>query len=262
MNDRDEGLPSRRLVLLGASNVRMSLAAAIHSARHLLGEPLDVLVAAGHGRSYGQMTRVLGRQLTGITQCGLWSALARREWGATDALITDIGNDLLFGASPEQIVAWVGQCVERLLEADARVVITHLPLSNFDSISPLRFRLFRSVLFPGNRETLSALKCLAAETDRRLTEMAVEYSVSMVDSVPHWYGLDPIHLKYRYWSDAYALFFTSWSADSNRSPRRVAWREHVRAATWRGDERIMFGRRRRREQPCACLRDGSRVSLY
>ena len=71
------------------------------------GQPLDILAALGHGRGYGLESRVLGRRLPPILECGLWEALDRRPPCETAALLTDIGNDLVLGAEPEQLIEWV-----------------------------------------------------------------------------------------------------------------------------------------------------------
>ncbi|HEY5315121.1 MAG TPA: hypothetical protein VIK18_21495, partial [Pirellulales bacterium] len=55
--------PTRRLVLLGASNLTRGLAPVLQTAAQLWDEPLDILAAAGHGRSYGATSRVLVRSL-------------------------------------------------------------------------------------------------------------------------------------------------------------------------------------------------------
>ncbi|MEX0819484.1 MAG: hypothetical protein WD070_07815, partial [Pirellulaceae bacterium] len=90
--------PNRRVVLLGASNIARSPAIVFDSARSAWGSPLDIVAATGHGRSYGMTSCVLGRTLPGILQCGLWEALATRPLVPTAALLTDIGNDILYGA--------------------------------------------------------------------------------------------------------------------------------------------------------------------
>jgi len=262
MIERPESVPSSRLVLLGASNVRMSLATAIETARSFLGEPVHVLAAVGHGRSYGQTTSVLGRQLTGITECGLWPEFSRQEPTAVDALITDIGNDLLYEVRPKQIIEWVRECVDRLLEQEARIVITRLPLANIERLSPLRFKLFRTIVFPRNRHSLEELKQLAIETDERIVELGRSHGLTVVEPSATWYGLDPIHLKYRHWSAAYEQFFASWRSQDSGRPRRVSWSEQFRAALWRAEQRIVFGRQRYRRQPIGRLRDGTKVSLY
>src|SRR5262249_46912085 len=85
----------RRVVLLGASNLTLGIGTVLGSAANVWGSPLEVLAALGHGRSYGRATSVMGRQLPGIRECGLWPALGVDGQLPTAALVTDIGNDVL-----------------------------------------------------------------------------------------------------------------------------------------------------------------------
>jgi hypothetical protein len=113
----------RRIVFLGASNLTVGLGTVLATARARLGpEPVEVFVAAGHGRAYGRWSRVAIRGLPAIVDCGLWRALDRGTAPATYALVTDIGNDLAYGATAAELAGWVGTCVERLaaLGADRR----------------------------------------------------------------------------------------------------------------------------------------------
>ncbi len=43
-----------RVVLLGASNLTRGISTAVGTARMILGEPGEYLIAMGHGRSYGR----------------------------------------------------------------------------------------------------------------------------------------------------------------------------------------------------------------
>ena len=76
----------------------------------------------GLGRSYGQRSTVLGRSLPGITECGLWPALQHGS-GPVHALITDVGNDVIYGVPVDRIVAWGSTCVDRLHAARRMVTL-------------------------------------------------------------------------------------------------------------------------------------------
>jgi hypothetical protein len=99
--------PRHRIVLLGASNLTRGISTVVESAQQIWGGPLDVCCALGHGRSYGWTSNFLGRSLPGIVGCGLWPALESRPKLPTAALITDIGNDLMYGAPVQQVLLWV-----------------------------------------------------------------------------------------------------------------------------------------------------------
>ncbi len=104
----------RRVILLGASNLTRGISTVVGIAQASLGGPLDVVAAMGHGRSYGMWSRVLVRELPGIATCALWDALDRRPRLDTVALVTDIGNDIFYGASIDEIVSWVDVTLARL----------------------------------------------------------------------------------------------------------------------------------------------------
>src|SRR5262249_21781564 len=174
-------LPPRRVILLGVSSVGRGLSTALETACSAWSGPLDVLAAFGHGRSYGVRTSLLWRELPGIAECGLWEALARRPAAPTAALVTDVGNDLLLDVPAPRMAAWVEACVDRLLDAGARVVLTPLPLCNVERLSPGRFLLFRSLLYPGCRLGLATVLERARDLDARLRDLAASRGLALVE---------------------------------------------------------------------------------
>jgi hypothetical protein len=114
----------------------------------------------------------LWQELPGIAACGLWEALARRPPVPTAALVTDIGNDLLYDVPVPQIAAWVEACLERLSRTETRVVLMPLPLCSVATLSRARFLVMRSVLFPGCRLPYATLLERTSELDRRLRLLA------------------------------------------------------------------------------------------
>ena len=143
-----------RIVLLGASNLTRGISTVVGMAGGVVETPCEFLIAMGLGRSYGQDSTVLGRRLPGITECGLWSAL-RQASGPTFALITDIGNDVIYGVPVETIVRWVTECVDRLRETSTAIVVTLPPMQSLETLTPWRFGVARSLLFPGRRMSLA-----------------------------------------------------------------------------------------------------------
>ena len=119
---RDTSAPGRRVVLIGASNLARGISTIVETAQLGWGEPVEILAALGHGRSFGQESSIFTRKISGIIQCGLWSALASAPARPTTALVTDIGNDILYGTSVNVIVGWVATCFDRLSEAGARTI--------------------------------------------------------------------------------------------------------------------------------------------
>jgi len=207
-------------VLLGASNVVLSISIAIESARLVWGQPLEILAAMGHGRSFGTRSWVLGRSLEGITTCGLWEELARRPSLPTVGVVTDIGNDLLYEVQVEQIAQWVERCLVQLFASAESVVVTQLPMENVNRLRPLTYLLMRTVLFPRCRLDLRTMIERARQLNEGVSSLAQRYGAHVVEPCPSWYGFDPIHIKMRHRSEAWKFFFTArrWSIGSIGEP--------------------------------------------
>jgi len=194
--------------------------------------------------------------------CGLWSDLSRRPPVDTYAVLTDIGNDIVYGADVEQIAGWVGQCLERLVPNCQRIVVTELPLESLSALGRFRFGLFRTLLFPKSRLSFKNSLSLAQMLNDRVVELAERFEVSVNAPKVDWYGLDPIHIRMRHWSRAWGEILYSWRDDSRLSYARGSLVRWLRLQRQRPQSRYLFGIHQQRAQPTCALRDGSTISLY
>jgi hypothetical protein len=257
--------PPHRAVILGASNVVRDLATMVETARRALAGPLDLLAAVGHGRGYARPSRVLGRALPSIVDCGLWEALAARPGARTYALLTDIGNDLLYGATVDEVVQSVAICLQRLADHCQRIAITELPLETLRGLAPRRFLLLRKLLFPSSRLTLDAALTAAAELNRRVVDLATPYGATIRRPVAAWYGYDPIHIRRGWRATAWRDFFSAWRDPEDAEPLplvRGSWWRWLHLSTRRPQRRRLFGMEQRRDQPVCRLPDGTWISLF
>ena len=118
----------------------------------------------------GRMDRILsvfGRKISGIFPCALWQDLQNRPPLPTAALVTDIGNDLLYGVTPDRLLEWVERCLDRLADAGAATVVTQLPIDSIERLGEARFRFFRRLLFP--RSTAHFGRCAGARARNQRT---------------------------------------------------------------------------------------------
>jgi hypothetical protein len=255
--------PAARVVLLGASNLTRGISTVAETARLMLGGPLEMFAALGYGRSYGMRSRVLLRSLPGIAECGLWEALGPQSKAMpTYALITDVGNDILYGAEPEQIVGWVTQCLDRLEDHDARTVITQLPMGSIRTVSRWKYRLVRTILFPGCRLAYGQAMARAGELDERLRDLTARRGVLAVEMDGAWYGLDHIHIRMRSWKQAWGEILTGWGGTDRicqapGSLRRWAVLRRAEPERW-----WLMGRLRHKLQPAVYLPDGTGINLF
>ncbi len=255
--------PAPRVVLLGASNLTRGFAVALGTARGILGPPIEVMAALGHGRSYGSWSRFLGRGLPGIVECGLWEALRRRPPAPTYALLTDIGNDILYEAPVPAIAGWIEWCLDRLAEAGARTVLTLLPAAGIEALDPRLYLVLRGVLFPGRRLRLSQAVERTRELNLRLVDLARGRGIPLVSPEAAWYGIDPIHVKRRLRREAWTRILGGFrSGDGPPTAAGIPLRLRLELRFLAPELRRLAGFERRREQPSRRLSDGSTVAVY
>ena len=254
-----------RFIVLGASNVTLAFPRLWHGLRRASTEPLEMFAAHGHGRSFGTWSRIGPRELPGIVPCRLWDDLAAQPPSSEPprALITDIGNDLLYGVDPDQIAEWVATCLQRLTAMSARIVMTQLPLASALSLGRARFRFFRSLLFPSSDLQFDDLQSQVTRLNQRLVELGREHEVSTLELRGHWYGFDPIHIRRRHRNPAWQELLTSWFDDPTAADYRAATpTQSLRQWRQRPSERRWFGREQAAAQPTLREADGSTLWLY
>jgi hypothetical protein len=193
----------QRVVALGASNLTRGLHSVVSAARTTWGAEVELLAALGHGRSYGAPSRLAWRALPGILQSGLWRQLETVPARVTRALVTDVGNDVLYGFDVERILDWVEQVLERLERTTHDVVVTGLPLHSVRRLSKAKFLLFRTLLVPACRLSLTEVLERAERVDAGLARLAAGRGLRFCTLRPEWYGFDPIHMRPRCWQTAW-----------------------------------------------------------
>lgn len=255
--------PARRVVLLGASNLTKGIGTVLETAGRVWNEPLEVHAALGHGRSYGRNTRILGVGLPGIADCGLWQNLTSASRLPTAALVTDIGNDLLYEEPVDRIVGWLEACLDRLAATDARITITRLPIANVERLTPTKFKLVRTILYPYSRITLAEITGRAIALDEHVARIAAERGLAVVSHQPDWYSFDPIHIRFTRRGEAWRDILGAWTAAGGSiSPCGSALLRTLHVRTRTPHERRLLFLAQRRAQPSARFRDGTSVSLY
>jgi len=257
-------IPQNRLILLGASNLTLSLRLAIDLMQQRLGAPSEVLAAVGHGRAYGIFSQAVWRGLPGIADCGLWQRLVALESCPAYALLTDIGNDILYGLLPEQILQSVERCVEPLQRQSAQIVVTGLPLASIECLSERRYTFFRNLFYPSCRLSWHETISRAWAVHDGLVEMAAHRKFILHEQRPEWFGLDGIHVNY--WQRA--AYYRAIVQQFPNSGEKLGLLESKRKffPVWQQRPEFAFktlaGRAVYCQQPSGLLADGSIICKY
>jgi hypothetical protein len=260
-----DGSAGAAVVVLGASNVSRGLARLAAVARARQPGPVDLFVAAGHGRSYGANSRVLMRRLPSILWSGLWRAVDREAVGdgrPLQALVTDIGNDLLYGFSVEQVAEWVRESMARLSGRGATIAVTRLPLASVARVGPLRYRALRTLYVPGCPLSLDALKDAVTRLDAKVVAAAAEHGATVLDQPGEWYGLDAMHVRRGCLDTLWHRACDAWGCGPALGNDRAGLIEWARLGSRAAEVRSLAHVPRFTPQPAYRSQDRLRVWLY
>lgn len=252
--------PRSQLVVLGASNLLPDLSALAAAARRALGEAVDVVAACGHGRAYTMASRwLLVRSLPSILDAHLWPALAAAPALPTRALITDIGNDLAYGAGVRQVVGAVEVCLGRLAALDADVALVLPPVARLEALARWQFEVARRLLFPGRdlpwQDLLERVRGVAGG----LRDLAGARGIDPIVPARGWYGVDPIHLHAAGRLALRRAVLSRWQLDPDAAGGAV---RHRGLRLTPGAHSRWLGIGLGTAQPARHLADGSAVWLY
>ena len=248
-----------RIVALGASNLTRGFQTVVSTARSVWGPEVEILAALGHGRSYGAPSQFLFRTLPGILKSGIWAELEQRAPMMTRALVTDIGNDILYGFSVERTLGWTEEVLRRLARVTQDIVLTGLPLASVYRLSQLKFLAFRSMLVPSCRLTLSQIIDRAEGVHEGLVKLSSVYGAKFFELDPAWYGFDPIHVRPSCWRTAWQEILGEQVLGPHEARSVV---EAVRLYLMPPERRSFFGIEQVTPQSGAALRSGGQVWLY
>ncbi|MEZ6127882.1 MAG: SGNH/GDSL hydrolase family protein [Planctomycetaceae bacterium] len=236
------------VILLGASNLTLSWPRIMSLLQTRFSGMLDVYTAQGMGRSYVCDRSVFGvRHLPGILVSDLWSALTTSIGAGQQSfgLLTDFGNDLVYGRQPDEIIQAADECLRRIsrLDPNCHMVVAGPPLESVLSLDWLRFTVSRLLLFPRSRLLLDDIQAKTRDLDQGIREVAQRWNASLLEPKLDWYGSDPIHYRWRYQATAFDEMMKLWPGVSSGPAGRILKSRPTPAMRW------VFGKERRVVQP-------------
>ncbi len=256
----------RPVILLGASNLTRDFPLILRLLESSLSTPYEIFTALGHGRSYGNWSRLLHRALPGIAQCEIWNVIPEKDNKHPQplALLTDIGNDLVYGQSVDAIFGWIENCINRLQAINAKISVTLLPEASLSQLSSFRFELTRRLFFPHNHISLESLKQNVSLLNSRLSDLSKHNCINVLEIPSECYGFDPIHYRYSHRATLWKMVLSQWeSPDMMNLAIQNRWHDFVYSVTQLHPAvKRQWGKTMHSPQPTRILKDGTPVSVY
>ena len=155
---------------------------------------MELMVAAGPGRAYLASGGLLNVVYPPIESSEIFEAARRKSESGyrVIALVTDIGNDIMYGVSAEQLIGTVQQVFGRLRSIHADVFYTTLPTAFKVGVRPIRFNILRSLLFPGSRVSYDEATAAIIQVNEFLREAAPKGDY-LIPDMDRYLGFDEIH---------------------------------------------------------------------
>ena len=222
---------------------------------------VSLFVAAGHGRGYGVNTRVAWRRLPSILGCGLWRALDRERIERPMVVVTDVGNELLYGLGVSAVAGAVREATHRLATRGGRLVITGLPLAAVAGVGAVRYRLLRMLYVPRCLLGLDELKEATCWLDEELQALAVETGATFIEQPADWYGLDALHVRRPHLDALWQRVCDAWGLPCTTASPRATWRDWAAIGSRGAEVRSLARTVRFTPQPVV-ERSGLRVWMY
>jgi hypothetical protein len=183
------------LVLLGASNLsRGCFAFARHLKACLHPHSVEVLIASGPGRGYYASGGLLNVVYPPIYSSDIFEVAQNKSESGTRviALVTDIGNDIMYDVPTERLIETIQQIFARLQSMNAEIFYTTLPAAFEKKVHPVWFYILRSVLLPSSRVSYDKATAGIIAVNQFLRESASEHC-HLIPDMDRYLGFDEIH---------------------------------------------------------------------
>ena len=189
----NDSQPPVLFLFLGASNLARSycgLKSCI--TRCLSPRSVSFIHALGPGRGYIREGGIFNVVYPPILNCGIFEGVPGRGDQQVVALITDIGNDIMYGVPAKEIIAGLRSIFATLREAEARIFITLIPVNLQDDIDEFYFRALRRIFFPSSTVAYDQASEAVREINKFILESANE-NLKVIGGLEQYCGFDKIH---------------------------------------------------------------------
>lgn len=129
-----------------------------------------------------------------IGTCGIRSAIRERAIGKAHvaALITDIGNDIMYGVSPGTLIHCLEQIIDELHELGAGILVTAIHVNLEHDVGEGYFNILRRIFYPRSKVSFAGAAAAVQEVNAFLEEAARDKIVLLREMEP-FCGIDKIH---------------------------------------------------------------------
>ena len=231
------------LVLLGASNLSRGCFAFVrHLKASLYPYTVEALIASGPGRGYVAPGGLLNINYPPICSSDIFEVAQKKSDSGYQvvALVTDIGNDIMYDVSAERLTEAIQQIFSRLQSMNAEIFYTTLPAAFEKKVHPVWFYILRSLLLPFSRVSYDQATAGIIAVNKSLRESASAHC-HLIPDMDCYLGYDEIHYgwlrAHRAWSHAAGVMLHIMGVEVSRE---IALTEMLQSY-WNELRQVVFG---------------------
>ncbi len=157
---------------------------------------IEFLNALGPGRGFCARGGMFNFTYPPIQDCRVLEAAERKSQNGQRiaVLITDIGNDLMYGVSANTLIESLDGMVDRVLQWDAEIFLTSIHVDLKKDVSPTTFFILKSFFYPGSSITYEETDLFIKKVNGYLEEKARQSErVHLITGMKLFSGSDKIH---------------------------------------------------------------------
>jgi hypothetical protein len=154
----------------------------------------EFLNALGPGRGFCARGGMFNFTYPPIQDCRILDTAEKISCDTRVVLITDIGNDLMYGVSADTLIESLDGLIDRTLQWDAEVFMTSIHVNLKKDVSPNTFFILKSFFYPGSSITYEETDLFIIKVNGYLEEKAEQNKrVHLISGLGSFAGADKIH---------------------------------------------------------------------
>ena len=187
--------PPILFLLMGASNLARGYSMFTRHISSCFGKnKTEFLNALGPGRGFCARGGMFNFTYPPIQDCRILEAAKKKSCDTRVVLITDIGNDLMYGVSADTLIESLDGLIDKALLLDAEIFLTSIHVNLRKDVSQTTFFILKSFFYPGSNITYEETDLFIIKVNGYLKEKAEKNEkVHLISGLESFIGVDKIH---------------------------------------------------------------------
>jgi hypothetical protein len=182
-------------LLMGASNLARGYSMFTRHISNCFGKnKTEFLNALGPGRGFCARGGMFNFTYPPIQDCRILEVAEKKSCDTRVVLITDIGNDLMYGVSADTLIESLDGLIDRALQWDAEIFLTSIHVNLKKDVSQTMFLILKSFFYPGSNITYEETDLFIVKVNGYLEEKSRQNDkVHLISGMGSFAGADKIH---------------------------------------------------------------------